>query len=317
MSRPIRPPRRSNLIPQLEWILPAQIPAFEAAGTNAHRLASSSRTWIERLGEDAIISFQYPEDAEPTLNELKEWCATHKFPLRRIFGRFVPRQNVERSTPRLMEGPADLSLEISVQEANLNYCIDFSAGYSAGLFLDQRANRAWVRGQPVKRMLNTFAYTCSFSVVAASIGAESVSVDLSKKSLDRGQRNFALNGLPQDGHRFIADDVMDVLPRLARRGEKFDTIILDPPTFSRGNEGRRWQVEKDFPDLLSAALEVAADSARILLSTNCTKLSSRDLELFGRHALKLARRAGDFSREPELPDIPAELAARTVWMRVR
>jgi len=305
------------LIPKLRWISPALIPAFEAAGTNAHRLASSPQTWIERLGEDVIISFQHPEDAEPTRAELAEWCTTHSLPVRRVFGRFVPRQNVERSTPRLMDGPTNLSLETSVQEANMNYTIDFSAGYSAGLFLDQRANRAWIRTQPVKRLLNTFAYTCSFSVVAGSMGAETVSVDLSKKSLDRGQRNFALNGLPQDGHRFIADDVMDVLPRLARKGEKFDTIILDPPTFSRGNEGRRFQVEKDFPDLLAAALELADTSARVLLSTNCTRLSVRDLEWFARHALKQVRRAGDLFREPELPDIPADLAARTVWLRLR
>ncbi len=84
-----------------------------------------------------------------------------------------------------------------------------------------------------------------------------MSIDLSKKSLARGRENFALNSLPTHDHRFLADDVMEVLPRLARKGEKFDVIILDPPTFSRSNRGKAFQVEQDFETLLLAALEVA------------------------------------------------------------
>src|SRR5204863_6937957 len=151
------------------------------------------------------------------------------------------------------------------------------------------------------------AYTCSFSVAAALAGAETISVDLSKKSLDRGRANFALNSIETTSHRFLADDVLDVLPRLARRGETFDAIILDPPTFSRGNKSRRFQVEKDLESLLVTALEVATPDARILLSTNCTRLAPRDLEQLARYALKLNRRTASFHRVPDLPDIPAEL----------
>ena len=182
------------------------------------------------------------------------------------------------------------------------------------LFIDQRANRAFVRRAGVRRMLNTFAYTCSFSVAAAMEGAETVSVDLSKKSIDRGRANFALNGLDAAAHTFIADDVLDVLPRLARLGEKFDAIILDPPTFSRGNKGRKWQVEHDFEDLILAALELAAPKARVLLSTNCTRLDRRALEAIARFALKTTRRAATFHQEPPLPDVPAPFAAQTLWV---
>jgi 23S rRNA (cytosine1962-C5)-methyltransferase len=110
---------------------------------------------------------------------------------------------------------------------------------------------------------------------------------------------------------------MEVLPRLARKGEKFDVIVLDPPTFSRTHRGKLFQVEHDFETLLLAALEVAERNARILLSTNCSTLRERALEVMGRFCLKAARRAGDFHREPGLPDFPAGVAAATVWLTLR
>ncbi len=202
----------------------------------------------------------------------------------------------------------------------MNFGLDFGAGYSAGLFLDQRANRAQVRNGGVQRLLNTFAYTCSFSLAAALAGAETVSIDLSKKSLDRGRENFALNNIPsgtESGHRFLAEDVLDVLPRLSRKGELFDAIILDPPTFSRGHKGRKFQVEQDFEALFLAALEVATPQARILLSTNCTRLNRRALEAIARFGLKATRKAGAIHLEAALPDIPSDQCAQTLWVNLR
>jgi 23S rRNA (cytosine1962-C5)-methyltransferase len=143
-------------------------------------------------------------------------------------------------------------------------------------------------------------------------------VDLSKKSIERGRENFALNELnPATGHRFIADDVLEVIPRLARRGERFDCIILDPPTFSRGNQGRRWQVEQHFEDLVTATLELAGPNCHVLLSTNCTKLEPRALERMARYCLKVQRRSAEFHREGALVDFPPGHGASTLWMTVR
>ena len=106
-------------------------------------------------------------------------------------------------------------------ERGVCYGLDFGAGYSVGFFLDQRENRQFVRRAAPRRMLNCFAYTCSFSVVAGLAGAETLSIDLSKKSLDRGPRQFrSSTGSRPIGHRFLADDVFAVLPRLARKGER-------------------------------------------------------------------------------------------------
>jgi 23S rRNA (cytosine1962-C5)-methyltransferase len=143
------------------------------------------------------------------------------------------------------------------------------------------------------------------------------SIDLSKKSIDRGRANFELNGLDATAHRWYSNDVFEVLPTLARRGELFDAIILDPPTFSRGNKGRKWQVENDFEGLLLSALELAAPQARVLISTNCTRLNRRVLETISRHCLKATRRAATFHQEPALPDIPPEFAAQTLWLLLR
>src|SRR5260370_23700537 len=104
-------------------------------------------------------------------------------------------------------------------EHHLKFGIDLGTGYSVGLFVDQRENRRFVRQTKPKRLLNCFAYTCSFSVAAASVGAQTVNVDLSKRSLERGRQNFGLNSLSTEGHQFVADDVRSVLHSLARRGK--------------------------------------------------------------------------------------------------
>ncbi len=284
------------------------------ASTNAHRLVTVDGGWVERFGEDVLISYKDEATRDELQAGAERWGRENTYAARRIFGKFLPRQNAERVAPTLLAGDAALPMVTVVEENGMRFGLDFAAGYSAGLFIDQRANRAYVQRVAPRRLLNTFAYTCSFSVAAAMAGAETVSVDLSKKSLDRGRENFALNELDAGKHRFLADDVLDILPRLARKGETFDTIILDPPTFSRGNKGRRFQVEEDLEALLAAALEVATARGQILLSTNCTRLPRRALENVARFCLKATRRAAEYHAEPPLPDIPAEAAAQTLWL---
>jgi 23S rRNA (cytosine1962-C5)-methyltransferase len=144
-----------------------------------------------------------------------------------------------------------------------------------------------------------------------------MSVDLSRKSLKRGRQNFALNNLPTTGHQFIAEDVFEVLPRLARKGEKFDLIVLDPPTFSRSHRGKVFKVQSNFESLLGEALEVAGPDARILLSTNCATLTERALEVMARFCLKASRRAGTFHSEPRPRDFPPASGANSIWLTLR
>jgi 23S rRNA (cytosine1962-C5)-methyltransferase len=272
---------------------------------------------VERFGVDVLISYKTDAALERLKTELCLWALNLDFKFRRVFARFLPKKNADREAPRLILGDPGTNLESTALERTLRYGIDFGAGYSVGLFIDQRENRRFVRDVAPSTLLNCFAYTCSFSVAAATVGATTVSIDLSKKSLARGRENFALNSLPTNDHQFLADDVMEVLPRLARKGEKFDVIILDPPTFSRSHRGKAFQVEQDFEKLLLAALEVAERQAKILLSTNCSSLGERALEVMARYCLKATRRAGTFHREPPLRDFPPHAGAATLWLTLR
>jgi 23S rRNA (cytosine1962-C5)-methyltransferase len=299
------------------WIDATLLRDFEAEGTDAHRLCTIEDGWVERFGRDVLISFKRVLARERLIEQLRSWATTVRFDFGRIFARFVPRKNEEREAPLLIFGDAGENLQTIATERYLKFGIDFRAGYSVGLFVDQRENRRYVRQIAPKRLLNCFAYTCSFSVSGASVGATTVNVDLSQKSLARGRENFSLNSLPTNDHRFMADDVMEVLPRLAHRGEKFDMIILDPPTFSRSSRGKTFHVEDDFEKLLIRALELTERDSRILLSTNCSTLHEHALEVTARYGLKAARRAGTFHRQPPLSDFPPGAGASSIWLTLR
>jgi 23S rRNA (cytosine1962-C5)-methyltransferase len=299
------------------WIDPTLLRDFRAEGTDSHRLCTMRDGWVERFGRDVLISFKKVLTRERLLAELESWAGSVGFQFRRIFARFVPRKSEQREPPRLIFGNPSENLQTIANERHLKFSIDFGTGYSPGLFLDQRENRRYVRHIAPRRLLNCFAYTCSFSVCAACRGAITLNIDLSKKYLTRGRKNFALNNLPTIDHRFIVDDVRAVLPRLVRRGEKFDTIILDPPTFSRLPGAKTFHVEEDFEKLLIDAVELAERDSHVLLSTNCSALREHALEVMARYCLKATRRAATFHRSSRLPDFPPDAGASSIWLALR
>jgi 23S rRNA (cytosine1962-C5)-methyltransferase len=299
------------------WIDASLFRDFQAEGTDAHRLCTMEDGWVERFGHDILISFKRILVRERLIQELKEWANGIPFKFERIFARFIPRKSEQREPPRLICGNPAENLQTTATERRLKFGIDFSAGFSVGLFPDQRENRSFVRHIAPKRLLNCFAYTCSFSVSAAYVGATTLNIDLSKKSLARGRENFALNSLSTMGHRFIADDVVAILRRLADKGEKFDVIILDPPTFSRSPGGKTFHVEDDFEKLLVDSLELTERNSHVLISTNCSTLREHALEVMARYGLKAARRAGTLRRSPPLPDFPPGTGASSIWLTLR
>jgi 23S rRNA (cytosine1962-C5)-methyltransferase len=299
------------------WIDASLFRDFQAEGTDAHRLCTMEDGWVERFGRDILISFKRVPVRGRLIQELKEWASGTLFNVGRIFARFVPRNSEQREPPHLICGDPAENLQTIATERRLKFGIDFGAGFSVGLFPDQRENRSYIRRMAPQRLLNCFAYTCSFSVSAACVGATTLNIDLSKKSLARGRENFALNNLPTLGHRFIADDVMTVLQRLARKGERFDVIILDPPTFSRSPGGKTFHVENDFEKLLVDSLELTERNSHVLVSTNCSTLREHALEVMARYGLKAARRAGTFHRSPSLPDFPPGTGASSIWLTLR
>lgn len=294
----------------MRWLPPAEVAVLEGRGTTAHRVCSSENYWIERFGGTAVISVKDPAQAGRLAGELDAWCHEAGLELPRLYLRHLVRQPREKDQPALLRGDGANPRE-TVRESGLAYEVDFATGYSTGLFCDQRANRLHLRSLAPRRMLNTFSYTCAFSVAAAVEGAETLSIDLSRNSLNRGRRNFELNGLPLDSHRFMADDVLGVLPRLADRGQKYDAIILDPPTFGRSSPKRAFRAERDYEDLIALAMACAEPRAAILLSTNCASLNVAKLKSMGSRA---ARGKVRFHVEDPQPDFPPGHGSATIWM---
>jgi 23S rRNA (cytosine1962-C5)-methyltransferase len=137
----------------------------------------------------------------------------------------------ERTAVLLGTAPAR---ELEVRENGLRFGVDLLRGQKGGLFLDQRDNRALVRGRASgRRVLNLFAYTGGFSIYAAAGGARAtVTVDAAAPAIEAARRNFERNGLSLDAARFVAGDAFAFLERVARAGERFDVVVSDPPSFA-------------------------------------------------------------------------------------
>jgi len=170
-------------------------------------------------------------------------------------------------------------------------------------------------------VLNVFAYTCGFSVCAAKAGARTTSLDLSKKYLEWGRRNFALNGLDPAAHDFIFGDAFDWLRRLAKKGRAFDAVVLDPPTFSQSKENGVFRADKDYGRLVTAALPLVKPGGVLLASTNAADWPPEDFMVAVQTAIRAAgRKIVKQHYVPQPPDFPVSRGEpaylKTVWVRV-
>jgi 23S rRNA (cytosine1962-C5)-methyltransferase len=218
----------------------------------------------------------------------------------------------EKSSPAYLGGE-ELSTRFPVKEDGLSYWIDFGSGYSQGLFLDQRLNRRRLRELcPGKTVLNTFAYTCSFGVAAVSLGADAVNLDLSRNYLEWGQENYRLNGLGPKESDFIYGDVFDWLARFAKRGRRFDIVILDPPTFSRSRSSGVFRAEKDYGALLESALRIIAPNGTLLCCLNTHQISAAEFRYILKNSLSSP---SDLKHMPMPEDFPGSDYLKSFWVR--
>ncbi len=116
-------------------------------------------------------------------------------------------------------------------------------------------------------VLNLFGYTGLASLAAAAAGAKVTHVDASKKSVNWARENQALSGLTESPIRWIVDDALKFVQREARRGVKYDGIILDPPKFGRGPKGEVWEVYKSLPDLLETCRQCLSRDPLFVVTT--------------------------------------------------
>jgi len=185
---------------------------------------------------------------------------------------------------RLAAGIAPKGL-VHIEEAGMKIAVDVSAPLGTGFFNDMRVARdwlrQWLRTRPDAAILNTFSYTGAFSVLAAMNAARSVvSVDIAASAHERAITNFKLNGLDPEQHVFETMDAFASMTRRQQRGELFDLVILDPPTYATNRDGKKrsFTALKDYAELVKTAVDVTKDSGYILAATNAVKFSRADFE---------------------------------------
>jgi 23S rRNA (cytosine1962-C5)-methyltransferase len=334
---------------------------IDAEFTNSFRAVhGSSDGWpgwyVERLGDFLLSQSETPSDArqQSQLRQIIEHLcvrgAYHKVLRREVCG-----TSPTDAAARVIFGEPALRSFV-IRENGLQFEISFTEGYSTGLFLDQRDNRrrlitgyvapgfllsplnrgslptnpledqAKIDDSRQKRdsaptLLNTFAYTCAFSVCAAKAGLRTTSLDLSKKYLEWGKRNFALNHISTAGHEFICGDVFDWLRRFRKKELTFDIILLDPPTFSRSKTSGIFRVEKDYGRLLKLALPLVKSGGLLFASTNAANWPAEEfIEGLKAEVHVAARRIAQLQFVPQPPDFPISRAEpgylKTVWMRI-
>jgi 23S rRNA G2069 N7-methylase RlmK/C1962 C5-methylase RlmI len=153
-----------------------------------------------------------------------------------------------------------------------------------GLFLDHRPLRLHVGASAAgQRFLNLFCYTAAFTVHAAAGGARSsTSVDLSNTYLDWARDNLALNGMDRPEHRLVRADVRLFLDDAYRRGEAYDVVVIDPPTFSRSKKTEvDLDLQRDHVALLQAVLRVVRPQGVVWFSTNNRRFRLDDAAFAG------------------------------------
>ena len=293
-----------------------------------------SGLYTDRLADYLLVQSEHPL-TEAQQKAIQAWRNDLK--IKGVYHKRLNRQ-VQKTTKTNASARLIMGLEapefFEAVEHHLRYRLSFSEGYSTGLFLDMRDNRqrllnnliepgfpVFDRGVGAPKVLNTFAYTCSLSVCAARSGAITTSLDLSQKYLEWGRENFRLNQLNPSDHDFIYGDTFDWIKRLAKRGETYDLVILDPPTFSRSKVSGLFQAKRDYRRLAKAATVLVRKNGMLLACCNAATLSPSNFKTDVRRGIRdsgrkivqsfQAMQPIDF---PVTPDEPAYLKA--FWLKL-
>ena len=172
----------------------------------------------------------------------------------------------------------------TVKYKNLTFNIKPMGFKHTGLFPEQAVNWDWMistiqkEKRPIK-VLNLFAYTGGATVACLSAGASVCHVDSSKGMVSWAKENVESSGLKDRPVRYIVDDVIKFVSREIRRGNKYDAIIMDPPSYGRGSNGEVWKFEENLPELISLCMQVLSDNPLFfLINSYTTGISSIVLE---------------------------------------
>lgn len=299
-----RPPTNAHMS-LLEKLISARQSRLPAE-TDAYRISDGSPwpdVFIDALADRLLVSLRSTTLPADLLAQL------------RSTGRPVYLKQLDNDVklpPQHLCGPCS-ELRFQIRENGVRYIMDMAAGYSQGIFLDQRDNRAAIRKlcTPGMKVLNTFSYTGAFSVCAALGGATTTTLDLAQPCLEWCRENMSANGIDPQEHFFCKGDTLHWLDRFTKQGRTFDIIVLDPPTFSRDAKGGIWRVEKDYGRLVAKAAACLAPGGFILCTTNCRKLSFADFK----RLVASGAPGATFKSSPMPFDFDGEPYLKTIWVQ--
>jgi 23S rRNA (cytosine1962-C5)-methyltransferase len=261
----------------------------------ANKVLKRYRHLRKRFARQGIEVFRLYDWDIPEIRAVVDWYAGHL-----VIGEYTRNQSVDEWLPlmgravaaALEVAPENLHLKkryygpsdgkryeridttdqmITVIERDLTFLVNPYDYVDTGLFSDHRNTRQMFRQEAVdKDVLNLYCYTGTFTCAAAKGGAHStVSVDRSKTAIAWARRNLALNGISEPSNTLIQYHVMDYLAIMAQRSQKFDLVIVDPPSFStRRSKEDHFDILTDHPALLSAVKQVVRPGGVIYFSTN-------------------------------------------------
>ncbi|HCM90303.1 MULTISPECIES: class I SAM-dependent rRNA methyltransferase [Vagococcus] len=162
-----------------------------------------------------------------------------------------------------------------VKENGVNYATYLNEGLMTGIFLDQKEVRNYlVDGFAAgKSLLNTFSYTGAFSVAATVGGSyETTSVDLAKRSIEKTEEQFRVNGIDPSSQKILVMDVFNYFKYAKKKELSFDIVVLDPPSFAR-NKKKTFSVSKDYGKLTTEAVDLINPKGHLIASTNAANVT--------------------------------------------
>lgn len=207
---------------------------------------------------------------------------------------------------------------------HLSFWLRLTPFRHTGVFPEQASHWDWVQDRvraataPVN-VLNLFAYTGLSTLAAAAAGASVTHVDASRPTLAWARDNAVASGLADRPIRWILDDALKFARREARRGRRYEGILMDPPVFGRGPKGELWRFSQSFPDLLQACRQLLADPPLFVVitayATEDSSLTLRNLlaDMMEGHAGELT--AGELVLVDRARERPLSLATFARWSR--
>ena len=200
-----------------------------------------------------------------------------------------------------------------IKYKNLTFNIKPMGFKHTGLFPEQAVNWDWMinkiksENKQIK-VLNLFAYTGGATVACLSAGASVCHVDSSKGMVSWAKENVISSNLQDQPVRYIVDDVIKFVNREIRRENKYDAIVMDPPSYGRGTNGEVWQFEENIYDLVNLCMQVLSDKPLFfLINSYTTGISSKVLENILRINMKNKFNGKFSSGEIGLPMANSEL----------